>query len=101
METKYGAQMNSYKKDEHYIDLTTSDTSFINAICKLDDKIIDEISNSLDLFDKSISFSKDQIKTSFMGIAKTKLPFNIRLILPKNELGNFDWSLFDCNKKRN
>ena len=99
METKYGIQMNSYKKDEHYIDLTTNNDSFVNAILKLDEKIVDELVSSLNLFGENISLSKDQIKNSFMGIAKSKSPFNIRLILPKNDLGNFDWSLFDSNKK--
>lgn len=100
METKYGVQMNSYKKDEHYLDLTTTDQQFIASIQKLDDHIVDQISNSLNLFDVGqIMLKADQIKKSFMGIAKSQSPFNIRLILPKNDLGNFDWALFDNNKK--
>lgn len=97
METKYGVQMNSYKKDEHYVDLTTTDSSFIKAITDFDDHLVEQISNSPGLFETNVGLT--QIKNSFMGIAKSRSPFNIRLILPKNDLGNFDWALFDSNKK--
>lgn len=97
MTSVYGAQLNSYKKDEHYMDLTTTDTEFIRALNSLDNKILEEIGNSLNLFESSagINISNE----NFTGIVRNKNPFTIRVILSKNDLGNFDWALFDNNKQ--
>jgi hypothetical protein len=97
MKSVYGAQMNSYKKDEHYIELTTTDQIFIDSILALDQKIVEELGNcDGNLFGQIDSKTP---KENFMGIARVKNPFTIRLILSKDANGFFDWSLFDHDKK--
>lgn len=94
MQSVYGVQENAFKKDDYYIDLTTTDSQFIDAINAVDSELITHISENLSLFDVQESLTREDISSSFLGINRTPNAFTIRLQMP----GTFDFHVFDKNK---
>lgn len=99
MQSSWGVQLNSFKKDEYYIDLSCENQSFMDALKQIDEKLIDEIGSNLSLFEVNEPLTVDDVKKNFLGILKmgNGTPY-IRLQLPKNEVGGFDFHIFDENR---
>lgn len=100
----YGAQLNTFKKDkeEFYMDITTDDEEFYDAISQLDSLIVSQIAQNLSLFDIKDSWNEEEIRHEFFGIKRNVTTSGktctIRLQLPKNDVGQFDFHVFDKNK---
>jgi hypothetical protein len=97
----YGAQLNTFKKDkdEFYMDITSNNDNFCDAISQIDSQIVSQIAQNLSLFDAS-GWNEDEIRKEFFGIKRNSFGSGctIRLQLPKNDLGQFDFHVFDKDK---
>lgn len=94
----YGAQLNTFKKDKEdfYMDITSDNKDFCDAITKLDSQIVSHIAQNLSLFDVKDSWSEEEIRHEFFGIKRSSKDAGVCTI--RLQLGHFDFHVFDKDK---